>query len=57
MSANPAWVDVCVDAEASRRWVSIDVTHNCMIDQRHVRLGLALSRLALSYREVTILGL
>lgn len=36
--ASHAWVDVCLDV-ASRRWVSIDVTHACLIDQRHVRLA------------------
>ena len=37
--ASHAWVDVCLDV-ASRRWVSIDVTHSCLIDQRHVRLAM-----------------
>lgn len=36
--ASHAWADVCLDV-ASRRWVSIDVTHSCLIDQRHVRLA------------------
>ena len=36
--ASHAWVDVCLDVTA-RRWVSIDVTHSCLIDQRHVRLA------------------
>ena len=36
--ASHAWVDVCLDV-AARRWVSIDVTHSCPIDQRHVRLA------------------
>jgi transglutaminase-like putative cysteine protease len=36
--ASHAWVDVCLDV-AARRWVSIDVTHSCLIDQRHVRLA------------------
>ncbi len=37
--ASHAWVDVCLDV-ANRRWVSIDVTHACLIDQRHVRLAM-----------------
>ena len=36
--ASHAWADVCLDVTA-RRWVSIDVTHSCLIDQRHVRLA------------------
>ena len=36
--ASHAWVDVCLDV-AARRWVSIDVTHSCLIDERHVRLA------------------
>lgn len=36
--ASHAWVDVCVDA-AARRWLSIDVTHGCLMDERHVRLA------------------
>jgi transglutaminase-like putative cysteine protease len=37
--ASHAWCDVCLDVSA-RRWVSIDVTHHCLIDQRHVRLAM-----------------
>ncbi len=37
--ASHAWADVCLDV-ATRRWVSIDVTHACLIDQRHVRLAM-----------------
>jgi transglutaminase-like putative cysteine protease len=37
--ASHAWADVCLDA-ANRRWVSIDITHSCLIDQRHVRLAM-----------------
>lgn len=33
-----AWAEVCVD-EPSRRWLSVDVTHGCTIDERHVRLA------------------
>jgi len=36
--ASHAWVDVCVDVP-SHRWLSIDVTHGCPIDERHVRLA------------------
>ena len=37
--ASHAWVDVCLDV-ATHRWVSIDVTHYCLIDERHVRLAM-----------------
>jgi transglutaminase-like putative cysteine protease len=37
--ASHAWCDVCLDV-ATRRWVSIDVTHSCLIDERHVRLAM-----------------
>ena len=37
--ASHAWADVCLDI-AERRWVSIDVTHSCLIDERHVRLAI-----------------
>jgi transglutaminase-like putative cysteine protease len=33
-----AWAEVCVD-ELARRWFSIDITHICPIDERHVRLA------------------
>lgn len=36
--ASHAWVDVCIDLEA-RRWASVDVTHSCLVDERHVRLA------------------
>ena len=36
--ASHAWVDVCIDAMA-RRWLSVDVTHACFTDERHVRLA------------------
>ncbi len=36
--ASHAWVDVCTDAQ-QRRWLSIDVTHQCPMDERHVRLA------------------
>ena len=37
--ASHAWVDVCLNV-ATRQWVSIDVTHACLIDERHVRLAM-----------------
>ncbi len=37
--ASHAWVDVCLDV-ATRRWVSIDATHHCLIDERHIRLAM-----------------
>lgn len=37
--ASHAWCDVCLDV-ADRRWVSIDITHHCLIDERHVRLAM-----------------
>ena len=37
--ASHAWVDVCLDV-STRHWVSIDVTHSCLIDERHVRLAM-----------------
>jgi transglutaminase-like putative cysteine protease len=36
--ASHAWVDVCVDP-ARHRWLSVDVTHACLMDERHVRLA------------------
>lgn len=38
--ASHAWVDVCLDAGA-RRWLSLDVTHRGVTDERHVRLAVA----------------
>ena len=37
--ASHAWADICLNV-AERRWVSIDITHSCLIDQRHVRLAM-----------------
>lgn len=37
--ASHAWADVCVDV-AERRWLSIDITHRCAMDERHVRLAI-----------------
>lgn len=36
--ASHAWADVCLDIEQGE-WLSIDVTHACLIDERHVRLA------------------
>lgn len=36
--ASHAWADVCIDA-ALRRWLSIDITHDGLMDERHVRLA------------------
>lgn len=36
--ASHAWADVCLDAE-SHTWCSIDVTHQCFTDARHIRLA------------------
>jgi transglutaminase-like putative cysteine protease len=45
--ASHAWVDVCVD-RAARRWLSIDITHGCLMDERHVRLAVGLDYSACS---------
>jgi transglutaminase-like putative cysteine protease len=37
--ASHAWADVCLDV-ATRSWVSIDVTHACLTDERHIRLAM-----------------
>ena len=37
--ASHAWADVCLNV-ATRRWVSIDVTHACLTDGRHIRLAM-----------------
>jgi transglutaminase-like putative cysteine protease len=36
--ASHAWADVCVDVGA-RRWLSVDITHDGLMDERHVRLA------------------
>lgn len=36
--ASHAWADVCLDM-AGRRWLSVDITHGCLMDERHVRLA------------------
>jgi len=37
--ASHAWIDFCSDIE-KRKWVSIDVTHACLVDSRHIRLAI-----------------
>lgn len=37
--ASHAWVDVCLDVGAGR-WLSVDPTHRCLMDERHVRLAI-----------------
>jgi transglutaminase-like putative cysteine protease len=37
--ASHAWADVCIDVQ-KRQWVSIDITHACPTDERHVRLAI-----------------
>lgn len=36
--ASHAWVEVCVDV-ARREWLSVDITHSCLTDERHIRLA------------------
>lgn len=36
--ASHAWADVCLDV-AAQRWLSIDITHACVTDERHIRLA------------------
>lgn len=38
--ASHAWADVCIDTAAGR-WASLDVTHRCLADERHIRLAAA----------------
>jgi transglutaminase-like putative cysteine protease len=38
--ASHAWADVCVDPAAGR-WLSLDITHHCPTDERHIRLAAA----------------
>ncbi|MCB2018355.1 MAG: transglutaminase family protein [Hydrogenophaga sp.] len=38
--ASHAWADVCIDPLAGR-WISLDVTHRGLTDERHVRLAAA----------------
>lgn len=45
--ASHAWVDICVEP-AAHRWLSVDVTHGCLMDERHVRLAVGLDYAACS---------
>ena len=45
--ASHAWVDVCMQPDA-RRWLSVDITHGCLMDDRHVRLAVGLDYAACS---------
>ncbi|MET0335311.1 MAG: transglutaminase family protein, partial [Rhizobacter sp.] len=45
--ASHAWVDVCVEPDA-HRWLSVDITHACLMDERHVRLAVGLDYAACS---------
>lgn len=36
--ASHAWAQVCLDP-ATRRWLGVDITHRCLVDQRHVQLA------------------
>jgi transglutaminase-like putative cysteine protease len=38
--ASHAWADVCLDNKTGR-WLSLDITHHCPTDERHVRLAAA----------------
>ncbi|MDP3347328.1 MAG: transglutaminase family protein [Hydrogenophaga sp.] len=38
--ASHAWVDVCIHSQENR-WISLDVTHRCTTDERHIRLAAA----------------
>ncbi len=38
--ASHAWADVCLDM-SRREWLSLDVTHQCPTDDRHIRLATA----------------
>ncbi|GAA6143474.1 transglutaminase family protein [Hydrogenophaga sp. 5NK40-0174] len=38
--ASHAWADVCLDMN-HREWLSLDVTHRCPTDERHIRLATA----------------
>jgi transglutaminase-like putative cysteine protease len=37
--ASHAWIDFCIDLE-KKLWISVDITHACLIDARHVRLAI-----------------
>ncbi|MEZ5664629.1 MAG: transglutaminase family protein [Burkholderiaceae bacterium] len=38
--ASHAWADVCIDPDG-RQWLSLDVTHRCPTDGRHIRIAAA----------------
>jgi len=37
--ASHAWIDFCSDIEKGI-WVSVDITHACLVDSRHIRLAI-----------------
>jgi transglutaminase-like putative cysteine protease len=37
--ASHAWIDFCSDLE-NKVWTSVDITHACLIDSRHIRLAI-----------------
>ena len=37
--ASHAWIDFCSDIEKGV-WISVDITHACLIDARHIRLAI-----------------
>ncbi len=37
--ASHAWIDFCSDIEKGV-WISVDITHACLIDSRHIRLAI-----------------
>lgn len=45
--ASHAWVDLCLSL-TEPRWLSLDVTHRCLMDERHVRLAVGLDYSACS---------
>lgn len=45
--ASHAWVDVCL-APDDDRWLSVDITHGCLMGERHVRLAVGLDYAACS---------
>lgn len=45
--ASHAWAEVCIDTQA-QRWLSVDVTHECFTDERHVRLAVGVDYAACS---------
>lgn len=45
--ASHAWVDVCIEPQ-NHRWLSVDITHGCLMDDRHVRLAVGLDYAACS---------